>query len=396
MGSAFPRWSGRRYKVKIKSEMGRNSKKVSKTGKSRPKQNRQSPPILPAAASLEPTKLKQLYSTMLGCRMLADRIGLLASQGVIVRDLPVKTGHEALEVGALINLTEDDCVASGSREYVARFIQGMSLRKIFAGLSRRESASASQAEAGESASVNPILPWSSVATQLNQLTGAAWAFKLQKRPQVGVFVSSDPSSWTNGLPEAVSACAAYKLPVVYIVNKGQVEEPGAANLNGPSQDPDAASYKGLPCFMVDSTDAVAVYRVAQEAIRRARQGHGPAFIECRIWANASPASTSGTEDGASDDPLSRMEAQLRSRKLWSEKWKMKLVQNFTRQLDRAAAALRSAHPLRTAGLRTAGPTAPAPSPMISARTGDQAESGEHEVFEAHIVRDTSRLAGSRG
>ena len=368
--------------------MGSNSKRVSKTAKSRSKQNGQSPLILPAAASLEPDKLKQVYSTMLGCRMLNERIRLLVSQGIIGRDLPVEAGFEALEVGSLINLAEDDCVASGCREYMARFIHGMPLRTIFAGLSRREPAEHRKGEFAESQNVGPILPWSSPAAQLNQLTGAAWAFRLQKSPQAAIFVSTDPSAWRDTLHDAVSVSAAYKLPVVYIVGAGHVDNPGRANPNGQSQERQGPpSQPGLPSFLVDLTDAVAVYRVAQEAIRRARQGHGPAFIECKTWV---PASSSNTDSRSSEDPLSRMEAHLRSRKLWSDSWKIKLVHSFTRQLDRATTVARQeAQPVRAASITASSSISPAP-------TESQVESGERNSFETHIVRDSGRLAGSRG
>ena len=369
--------------------MGSNSKRVSKTAESRSKQDGQSSLILPAAASLEPAKLKQLYSTMLGCRMLNERLRVLVSQGVIGRDLPVEAGVEALESGSLINLAEDDCVASGRRQYMAHFIHGMPLRTIFAGLSRHESAEHRKAEFAESKNVGPILPWSSSAAQLNQLTGAAWAFRLQKRPQAAILVSADPSAWGDTLHEAVSVSAAYKLPVVYIVSGGHVDDPGSANPNGQSQERQKfASHLGLPSFLVDVTDAVAVYRVAQEAIRRARQGHGPAFIECKTCVPAT--SSSNIEARSSEDPLSRMEAHLRSKKLWSDTWKVKLVQTFMRQLDRATTVARQeTQPLRTASIT-------ASSSITSAPAGSQAESGERNSFESHIVRDSSRLAGSRG
>jgi TPP-dependent pyruvate/acetoin dehydrogenase alpha subunit len=369
--------------------MGSNSKRVSKTAKPRSKQNRESPLILPAAASLEPAKLKQVYSTMLGCRMLNERIRRLASQGILGPDLPVGSGFEALEVGALINLAEDDCVASGRRDYMARFINGMPLRTIFAGLSRHESAEHRKAEFAEGKNVGPILPWSSPAAQLNQLTGAAWAFRLQKCPQAAIFISADPSAWGDTLHDAVSVSAAYKLPVVYIVSSGHVDDPGSANPNGQSQERESSAFRSaLPSFLVDVTDAVAVYRVAQEAIRRARQGHGPAFIECKTWAPAT--SSSNTDTRSSEDPLSRMEAHLSSKKLWSERWKMKLAHTFTRQLDRATTIARqAAQPLRTASTT-------ASSSITSAPAVFQAESGEGNSLEAHIVRDTSRLAGSRG
>jgi TPP-dependent pyruvate/acetoin dehydrogenase alpha subunit len=211
---------------------------------------------------------------------------------------------------------------------------------------------------------------------------------LQKRPQAAIFVSADPSAWGDTLHEAVSVSAAYKLPVVYIVSGCHVDDPGSANPNGQSQERQKfASHLGLPSFLVDVTDAVAVYRVAQEAIRRARQGHGPAFIECRTWVPAT--SSSNTDARSSEDPLSRMEAHLSSKKLWSERWKMKLVHSFTRQLDRATSVARqAAQPLRAATT--------ASSSITSAPTGGQAESGEGNSFETHIVRDSGRLAGSRG
>ena len=41
-----------------------------------------------------------------------------------------------------------------------------------------------------------------------------------------------------------------------------------------------ALQHGIPGMAVDCEDAVAIYRVAQEAISRARDGGGPALIEC--------------------------------------------------------------------------------------------------------------------
>jgi pyruvate dehydrogenase E1 component alpha subunit len=42
--------------------------------------------------------------------------------------------------------------------------------------------------------------------------------------------------------------------------------------------------ESLPEILVDGGDLVAVFRVAQEAIARARRGQGPALIHCRMGA----------------------------------------------------------------------------------------------------------------
>jgi 2-oxoisovalerate dehydrogenase E1 component len=44
----------------------------------------------------------------------------------------------------------------------------------------------------------------------------------------------------------------------------------------------AATYK-IPSVAVDGNDVLAVYTAAGEAVRWARAGHGPSFIECKTY-----------------------------------------------------------------------------------------------------------------
>ena len=81
----------------------------------------------------------------------------------------------------------------------------------------------------------------------------------------------------------------------------------------------------FPILTVDGSDAVAVYRVASEAIDHARKGDGPTLIECLRPRSA--------------NPLLNMEKYLIRKGLWSEKWKRKISAGFTKKL---AAALEKA------------------------------------------------------
>lgn len=377
----------RPLQVKIWGYMARESRRRSRRGSQRSGTNRQDPAILPSSPPLDPPKLKQLYSSMLGCRMLLGRVRLLMPQGVFPSDTCVANGHEALEVGALIHLVDEDCVACDKRGYVARFIRGAALRGIFAELGREAQAEKLLGTPNGIRTVDSVLPGSSVAAQMNQLTGAAWAFKLQNKPQVAVFLSSNRSSSPDWLRDAVSFSATYKLPIVHVVENTQGDRLHVANPDRGSRGGEqAALQERLPCFVVDRNDAVAVYRVAQEAIRRARQGHGPAFIECRTCAAPSRSIPTAalTRDGL-EDPLTRMEAHLRSKNLWSDKWKTRLVEKFTWQLDQAYRALQ------------AGRETPIVSPgsTLHPSGAGPAQSAEPKVFETPVTRDSGRLAGSR-
>jgi pyruvate dehydrogenase E1 component alpha subunit len=62
----------------------------------------------------------------------------------------------------------------------------------------------------------------------------------------------------------------------------------------------------LPVFAVDGEDAVAVYRVMQESVIRARDGGGPAVL----WAVLSPQPPTGLQR-----PLARLRSYLESRRI---------------------------------------------------------------------------------
>jgi len=73
---------------------------------------------------LNPEKLKRLYSTMLKCRMIEEKVGGLSIQGKIIGDRCPAVGQEATEVGAAIDLLSEDCIAISDRDFISGFIQG--------------------------------------------------------------------------------------------------------------------------------------------------------------------------------------------------------------------------------------------------------------------------------
>jgi TPP-dependent pyruvate/acetoin dehydrogenase alpha subunit len=142
---------------------------------------------------------------------------------------------------------------------------------------------------------------------------------------------------------AMATGATQKLPLVCLVESrldSPLELPNQV-ASGPYIGADPTFYPRIP---VDGCDVVGVFRVAQEAIRRAREGHGPAVIEC-LTARSSTATIKKNERASSQylarDPLSFMEQYLRRRNLWSDEWSQSISQGFGRQLSEAAASLKN-------------------------------------------------------
>jgi hypothetical protein len=72
-----------------------------------------------------------------------------------------------------------------------------------------------------------------------------------------------------------------------------------------------AARTKLSVLTVDGEDAVAVYRVMQESLLRARLGGGPAVI----WAMMSPLNTASRKLPRSAQPITRLETYLTARKI---------------------------------------------------------------------------------
>src|SRR5215468_8064390 len=269
-------------------------------------------------AILDKDTLQQLYANMLRCRMFAEKLQELHVQSSS-EPARVEAGHEAITAGMLAGRRPDDRIAGGSQSLAARLICGEPVKSIVAdvmGTQRvRPSKKTEQA-------LRDLVPASlTPAAQINLALGAAWAFKSHGNQQVAINFCSEEMVSSHEFRDAVNFSIQQKLSVVYVVEIS-------------TESHVSRSHSPLPMFTIDGDDAIAVYRVGQEAVRRARQGRGPALIECFVSRRARAVLPAATTHGAQAeiDPVSRMEDYLRRKGFWSDRWKRSLVANFVREL----------------------------------------------------------------
>ncbi|MFP5235500.1 MAG: thiamine pyrophosphate-dependent enzyme [Acidobacteriota bacterium] len=119
----------------------------------------------------------------------------------------------------------------------------------------------------------------------------------RKNHQVAVVwaAQADREALRDGL-EAARVC---KLPIVFVT---EVETRAARLLNRK-----VAPGDEMPHVTVDGNDVIAAYRVAHEAIDRARRGRGPSLIECETYR------VQGQRSDAHLDPVANLERYLHAR-----------------------------------------------------------------------------------
>jgi TPP-dependent pyruvate/acetoin dehydrogenase alpha subunit len=114
--------------------------------------------------------------------------------------------------------------------------------------------------------------------------------------------------------EARALAAAARLPVLFVEDKPAKALPQQSN-GKPGTD------HTMPSIPVDSSDVIAIYRVAHESITRARQGSGPTRILCTRWQ----PTLSEPRNKSANDAVQRLEQWLVTRGLPVQEWREKIA-----------------------------------------------------------------------
>ena len=298
---------------------------------------------LPLAAET----LRSLYSYMLKCRTVEERIRILFRQGRFAGNYFAAVGQEATQVGVTLDLSPEDTIAPSHRNFITHIMKGTPLPQLFAQIYGRKTSPdqgrSAPAHCGY-APLNIITPSSTIAAQLNIGTGIALAYKMRRQANVVVALSGEGSTSLGFWHEAVNFAGVHKLPMLIVVeNNGWAESVPVALQTAVSNISEKAKAYGIPGVTVDGNNVVQVYRAARRAIQRARDGNGPTLLECKTYrwyghSEIDPAKYRDHEEvqrWKERDPIPRMEKLLEQYGLWSSNWKQELAKGFESEIQEA-------------------------------------------------------------
>ncbi len=302
---------------------------------------------LPTDASpSNPEVLHTLYAVMLKTRLLEQQVLSLLRSGKIP-GVPVPLlGGEATEVGACIGLQPDDSFATTTPKLATHVVRNTPLRQVFAQLFGLEKEYPAAHPSSQVASLKVIPQTATIEGQFNFAAGVALAYRQQEKTDVVVTMADDGLAALGFWHEAATLAARQRLPIVFVVeNCAQAHTNGASVVKADEDLRDRAEAYGFPGITVDGNDVVAVWRVTQESIHRARSGAGPTLIECRTWRWHAEADEVPNGRGSrpavlkarkEHDPLHHMEHYMKKRSLWKQAWKDKLHADYRAALAKAS------------------------------------------------------------
>lgn len=274
-------------------------------------------------------KLVAIYVAMVKCRMLEQRAAALFQQGKLASDFHASSGREACAVAVGIDLQPEDTLITPPGDWLSTFMKGLPLESLFRALAPKVEGE-SPIRADDLQKRN-ILAHSAEDNQTEMLLErAATAQHDKKGAVVAAFLDPVPDS-PNRWQRAMAAAAAKKLPILFVHQAANL----LTNLDADSKKsrlktPEAL-FHGIPSIGVDAADPVALYRVAYEAITRARQNRGSTLLECATVPTAMPDTTGKVQP----DSVSMMEIYLKNKGLQPEHYARDVVAGFTHDLDLA-------------------------------------------------------------
>ncbi len=237
--------------------------------------------------ALTPQQLLEMYRQMATIREFDRRAVEEFHAGNIPGVVHAYIGQEAVAVGVCAALRRDDKILSTHRGHGHTIAKGADIKLMMAELFGR-STGYCRGKGGSmhiaDFSVGMLGANGIVGAGLPIATGAALAAQLERSDRVAVAFFGDGASNEGAFHGSLNLASIWKLPAIYVCenNRWASGVPATYALSVPEVSVRAAAYN-LPGVTVDGTDVVAVYEVAEQAVRRARAGEGPTLIECMTY-----------------------------------------------------------------------------------------------------------------
>lgn len=229
----------------------------------------------------------ELLGQMLRIRSFEDRCYRLYGEMKIRGFLHLYNGEEAVAVGAMRALRPSDAIVSTYREHGHALARGISMSKVMAelfgkqtGCSRGRGGSMHLFEAAKRFYGGNAI----VAGGLPIAVGLALAQKLQHQSDITACFFGDGAVAEGEFHESLNLASLWKLPVLFLCENnlyamGTALERAQAQTDITTK---ARAYR-IEAAAVDGMDVFAVEETVTDAVRKIRNGAGPALLEMRTY-----------------------------------------------------------------------------------------------------------------
>ena len=274
---------------------------------------------------LKEEDLIEMYRYMLMARACDERQWALNRMGKAPFVVPV-SGHEAAQVGSAWAFEKGkDVFCPYYRDMALVLVAGFTPKDVFLGLFGKKddpSSGGRQMPAHWGSKERNIITGSSpIATQVLHAAGIAYSKKLKREDAVVGTWFGEGGTSEGDWHGAMNFAGIHKLPLVFVCENNQYAISVHESKQVAGSVHQRAQGYGFPGHEGDGNDVLECYRLAKEAVDRARAGEGPSLLELRTYRFFSHTSDDDdrtyrskeeVDEWKAKDPIPRFENYLKA------------------------------------------------------------------------------------
>lgn len=236
---------------------------------------------------MDKAQLLRWFYQMKLIRLFEEKSAELYAYGKIGGFLHLYIGEEAVAVGALATLRDDDHLLTHYRDHGWALARGVEPGPVMAELLGK----ATGVSKGKGGSMHLCDPkrhfwggYAIVGGHLPLAVGVAFAMRYQGNDRLALAVFGDGATNIGEFHESLNMAALWRLPVIFLCENNlygmgtQVKRASAV-----AEMAQKACAYGIPAEQCNGMDVFSVYNAMQRAVQRARAGEGPTFVEAKTY-----------------------------------------------------------------------------------------------------------------
>ena len=229
----------------------------------------------------------KIYTCMLEIRRFEERAAQLYGMGHIGGFCHLYIGQEAVVVGVLMTIDQNDSVVTTYRDHGHMIARGLDPKRIMSELTGRISGY-SKGKGGSmhmfSRDNNFFGGHGIVGAQVPIGTGVAFAHKYNNDKNICRTYIGDGAMNNGQVFEAFNLASLWKLPVMYIIENNMYGMGTSVNRSSAGSDLfKRAEPFGIPGEIVDGMNVFKVRNAAYKACKHVRSGKGPYVLEVQTY-----------------------------------------------------------------------------------------------------------------
>jgi 2-oxoisovalerate dehydrogenase E1 component alpha subunit len=297
---------------------------------------------------LNAPKLERMYRDMVHARMLDEKLVMLHRQGK-TSFYAQCSGQEGAQIGAV------HAVRPG-RDWIYPYYRDLGMA-VAVGQTSLELVAQAMGKAADtnkarqmpqhfgSKKLNFVSICSAIASQLPPAAGTGIAQKLNGWDEMTLVSFGEGATSEGDWHAGLNFGGVYGANIVYLCENNHYAI--SVDFKGQSASRNVmvkAHAYGMPGYLVDGQDVLAVHAIVQECADRARQGGGPSLIEAQTYRYGSHSSADDdskyrpkaeVEAWKKRDPIERFRRFLEREGIWTKDLEDRIRSEITAEIDAA-------------------------------------------------------------